>query len=269
VHQFEKIEQFCITTGDLGESKKMHQEMLHCAEDFYKALGIAYRVVNIVSGELNDAAAIKYDLEGWFPGQAQYRELVSCSNCTDFQSRAMDVRCRAHKVDEHNASKVELSHVHMLNSTLAATGRCICCILETYQTSDGVNVPEALVPFMGGTTFMPFVRESRGDQWPAEVTKVKAPKAVAIDKPAAAMEKPVMSQSVMSPLLANGELRLDALNAKLLEYPYVDGYQPSEMDKRVFTVLHTAVVDPGQHPNVTRWLAHINSFTAAQRAAWD
>merc|ERR1712187_321186 len=147
--------------GDVEESKKMHIEMLRCAEDFYKARGISYRVVNIVSGALNDAAMIKYDLEGWFPGQGQYRELVSCSNCTDFQSRAMKTRYRAHRVDNKKQSRVEKAHVHMLNATLTATGRGICCILETYQTREGVQVPEALVPYMGGITFIPFVRGPR------------------------------------------------------------------------------------------------------------
>merc|ERR1712100_121718 len=145
----------------MGESRKMHQEMLRCAQYFHEALGIAYRVVNIVSGELNDAAMIKYDLEGWFPGQGQYRELVSCSNCTDFQSRALDVRYRSHHVGHDNKSTVHLANVHMLNSTLTATGRGICCILETYQTPEGVRVPDVLVPFMAGTTFLPFVRGPR------------------------------------------------------------------------------------------------------------
>merc|ERR1712008_213168 len=116
VHQFEKIEQFCITVGCLEDSRHMHMEMLRCAEEFHQALGLAYRVVNIVSGELNDAAVMKFDLEGWFPGQGTYREMVSCSNCTDFQSRAMDIRHRTHDVreakdsDKGKASETRLSH---------------------------------------------------------------------------------------------------------------------------------------------------------------
>lgn len=193
VHQFEKVEQFCITTGELEESQKMHQEMLQTAKDFHEALGLGYRVINIVSGELNDAAVLKYDLEGWFPGQNEYRELVSCSNCTDFQSRALDVRYRYHKVEDGKSS-LHMSHVHMLNSTLTATGRGICCILETYQTPDGVRVPEALVPFMGGTTFLPFVRAARdasADGAPAKAgaKAPKAPKAAKPSKPYVA-EKP-------------------------------------------------------------------------------
>lgn len=90
VHQFEKVEQFCITTPE--KSWEMHEEMIKIAETFYRNLELPYRVVNIVSGELNDAAAKKYDLEAWFPGYEAYRELVSCSNCTDFQSRGLEVR---------------------------------------------------------------------------------------------------------------------------------------------------------------------------------
>jgi len=160
VHQFEKIEQFCITAASPAESQKMHKEMIHCAEEFHKTLGLTYRVVNVVSGELNDAATVKYDLEGWFPGQGAYRELVSCSNCTDFQSRALDIRCRACDAGKAGPQPA-LAHVHMLNSTLTATGRGLCCILETHQTPEGVRVPEVLVPFMGGTDFLPFVRAPR------------------------------------------------------------------------------------------------------------
>lgn len=155
VHQFEKVEQFCITTGDHEKSQEMHMEMLRIAQDFYEVLGISYRVVKVVSGELNDAAVMKFDLEGWFPSQGdsgEYKELVSCSNCTDFQSRALDIRSRK--------LKEKPRFVHMLNSTLVASGRCMCCILETYQTATGVKVPTALVPFMG-LDFMPFVREVR------------------------------------------------------------------------------------------------------------
>ena len=82
VHQFEKVEQFCATTNEGDASWKMMEEMLGNSEAFYQSLGLHYRVVSIVSGALNDAAAKKYDLEAWFPASATYRELVSCSNCT-------------------------------------------------------------------------------------------------------------------------------------------------------------------------------------------
>eukprot|EP00616_Rhizochromulina_sp_CCMP1243_P005914 CAMPEP_0118966216 /NCGR_PEP_ID=MMETSP1173-20130426/3705_1 /TAXON_ID=1034831 /ORGANISM="Rhizochromulina marina cf, Strain CCMP1243" /LENGTH=887 /DNA_ID=CAMNT_0006914961 /DNA_START=30 /DNA_END=2693 /DNA_ORIENTATION=+ len=153
VHQFEKVEQFVICKDDFEESQEMQKQMLMNAEEFWQSLGVPYRVVTIVSGELNDAAVKKYDLEGWFPGQGTYRELVSCSNCTDFQSRAMGIRCGSKKMGQTSAS-----FVHMLNSTLCATGRGICAVLENHQTPEGVVVPEPLRPFMGGIDFLPFVR---------------------------------------------------------------------------------------------------------------
>lgn len=92
VHQFEKVEQFIICEGDLEVSKKMQDEMIQTAEEFYQSLGFPYHVINIVSGALNNAAIKKLDLEAWFPGYNAYRELVSCSNCTDYQSRSMEIR---------------------------------------------------------------------------------------------------------------------------------------------------------------------------------
>ena len=105
-----------------------------------------------MSGELNNAATKKYDLEAWFPGYEEFRELVSCSNCTDYQSRAMNITTGAGKGKEKQ-------HVHMLNSTLCATTRTLSCLIENYQTPHGVHVPEVLVPFMGGITHIPYVRE--------------------------------------------------------------------------------------------------------------
>ena len=150
VHQFEKVEQFCITSPET--SWEMQEEMLKAAEDFYQSLGIPYRVVTIVSAELNNAAAKKYDLEGWFPGFQEYRELVSCSNCTDYQSRSLEIRFGSKK-----QGTKEKKYVHMLNSTLCATTRTISAIVENYQTADGVKVPEVLQPYMAGMTFLPFV----------------------------------------------------------------------------------------------------------------
>jgi len=173
VHQFEKIEQFVVTHDDIEESTKEQSRMIEAAEDFYKALGIPYRVVCIVSGALNDAAIKKYDLEGWFPGQNAYRELVSCSNCTDYQSRSMGTRYGIKKQGQATAS-----YCHFLNSTLCATGRGICAILENHQTEDGVTIPEALRPYMGGKTFLPFVRKSaeltKGEKGKAKSEKKKA-----------------------------------------------------------------------------------------------
>ncbi|URD74424.1 seryl-tRNA synthetase [Musa troglodytarum] len=132
VHQFEKVEQFCITSPNGSDSWEMHEEMLKNSEDFYKELNIPYQVVAIVSGALNDAAAKKYDLEGWFPASKTYREL------NDEQAK---------------------QYVHMLNSTLTATERTICCILENCQSEDGVEIPKVLQPYMGGIEFLGFKTE--------------------------------------------------------------------------------------------------------------
>jgi len=154
VHQFEKVEQFCVTVPDDDASWKMQEEMLGNSEQFYQSLGLPYRVVNIVSGALNNAAAKKYDLEAWFPSSKTWRELVSCSNCTDYQSRRLEVRCGAPK----KGPEAKKQYVHMLNSTLTATERTLCCVLENYQTAEGLRIPEALQPYMMGITFVPFVR---------------------------------------------------------------------------------------------------------------
>ncbi|XP_062084729.1 serine--tRNA ligase [Humulus lupulus] len=158
VHQFEKVEQFCLTTPNGNDSWDMHEEMIKNSEDFYKMLNLPYQVVAIVSGALNDAAAKKYDLEAWFPSSQAYRELVSCSNCTDYQSRKLEIRYGQKKSNEQTKQ-----YVHLLNSTLTATERTLCCILENYQKEDGVEVPEALQAFMGGKTFLPFKSKPAGE----------------------------------------------------------------------------------------------------------
>ncbi|KAL1452861.1 hypothetical protein WDU94_007049 [Cyamophila willieti] len=143
VHQFEKVEQFVLTSPHDDESWKMMDEMITNSEEFYKDLGIAYRVVNIVSGALNHAAAKKLDLEAWFPASGAFRELVSCSNCLDYQARRLLVRYgQTKKMNE----KIEF--VHMLNATACATTRVICAILETHQTETGIRVPACLEKYV-------------------------------------------------------------------------------------------------------------------------
>lgn len=168
VHQFEKVEQFCITSPNGNESWDMHEEMIKNSEDFYKELNLPYQVVSIVSGALNDAAAKKYDLEGWFPASKTYRELVSCSNCTDYQSRKLDIWYGQKKSDDQPRQ-----FVHLLNSTLTATERTVCCILENYQKEDGVEIPAVLQPYMGGKTFLPFVNKPPAGDAKAKKTKAK------------------------------------------------------------------------------------------------
>lgn len=147
VHQFDKIEQFVICSP--SSSKDFFEEMIRTAEEFYRSLDISYRVVSIVSGEMNDAAAIKYDLEAYFPETNRYRELVSCSNCTDYQSRSAEIRYGHAKI--HGKKE----YVHMLNATLVAAQRTLCCIVENYQDAKGVVVPEVLRPYYKGS-FIPF-----------------------------------------------------------------------------------------------------------------
>lgn len=155
VHQFEKVEQFVLTSPHDNASWEMMDEMIANAEQFYQSLGIPYQIVNIVSGALNHAAAKKLDLEAWFAGSGAFRELVSCSNCLDYQARRLLVRYGQTK--KMNAA---VDYVHMLNATMCATTRVICAILETHQTEDGVVVPEPLRKYMPERyrELLPFVK---------------------------------------------------------------------------------------------------------------
>ena len=114
---------------DPEKSWEALDEMMANSEAFYQSLGLPYRVISIVSGALNNAAAKKLDLEAWFPFQGEYKELVSCSNCTDYQSRALDIRFGA-----KTQTDAKKNYVHCLNGTLCATTRTLCCLLENFQT---------------------------------------------------------------------------------------------------------------------------------------
>jgi seryl-tRNA synthetase len=179
VHQFEKVEQFTLTHPD--ESWKEHDKMIEMAEEFYQSLGLPYHVVAIISREINNAAAKKFDLEAWFPGDkegaGQYRELVSCSNCTDYQARCMNTKC---------GYRPEDPFAHMLNSTLCATERAMCCVVENYQEETGVRVPRVLVPYMLGQEFLPFTKTLKSEE---SNTKKAAPKKDAAAKPKAEPKK--------------------------------------------------------------------------------
>uniref|UniRef100_A0A0N5ARU6 serine--tRNA ligase n=1 Tax=Syphacia muris TaxID=451379 RepID=A0A0N5ARU6_9BILA len=155
VHQFEKVEQFVICSPFDNTSWKMLDEMIGNSEEYCKTLKIPYRVVAIVSGELNNAAAKKLDLEAWFPGSGAFRELVSCSNCTDYQARRLKVR-----YGQTKKMSGEVPFVHMLNATMCATTRVICAILENYQKENGIEVPEVLRNYMPSQykDFIPFVK---------------------------------------------------------------------------------------------------------------
>ncbi|KAF2756050.1 seryl-tRNA synthetase [Pseudovirgaria hyperparasitica] len=185
VHQFEKIEQFVFCKPD--DSWDEFDRMISVSKEFYQSLKIPYQVVAIVSGALNNAAAKKYDLEAWFPFQGEYKELVSCSNCTDYQTRELEVRFGTKKQKEVSTKK---EYVHALNSTLCATERALCCVLENYQTEDGLVVPEVLRKYIPGQPeFLPYVKDL-----PAATTSAKAkgeagaPKQK-VAKPAEAVDK--------------------------------------------------------------------------------
>jgi len=141
-HQFNKIEQFIFCTPE--ESWQLHDELLGNAEEIMKRIGLPYRVVNVCTGDIGTVAAKKYDIEVWMPAQKAYREIVSCSNCTDYQSRRLDIRYR-----EKEGAPTK-GFVHTLNSTAIATGRMIVAILENFQQDDGsIVVPEVLREYMG------------------------------------------------------------------------------------------------------------------------
>lgn len=141
--------------------------MIATSEEFYKSLKLPYQVVAIVSGALNNAAAKKYDLEAWFPFQGEYKELVSCSNCTDYQTRELEIRYGVKAKTE-----TRKTYVHALNSTLCATERALCCVLENYQTEDGIVVPEVLRKYIPGQPeFLPFTKDLPKD---STSTKSKA-----------------------------------------------------------------------------------------------
>ena len=142
VHQFEKVEQFVFCKPE--ESWKEHERLLQITEKFYEILEIPFRTIILCSGDLGKVSAKTYDIEAWFPAQNSYREICSCSNCTDYQARSLRIRYRNNPNDQ-------TSLVHTLNSTLVAIQRTLVAILENYQTVKGtIIVPEALKKYMGG-----------------------------------------------------------------------------------------------------------------------
>ena len=141
VHHFDKVEQFVYSRPE--DSWREHERMLNIAEEFYKKLEIPYRVVLLCSADVGKISAKTYDIEAWIPAQKQYREIVSCSNCVDYQARRLRIRFRE-KTNE------ETKLVYTLNSTLVAIQRTLVAILENYQTPNGVLIPEILQNYMGG-----------------------------------------------------------------------------------------------------------------------
>ncbi len=141
VHQFEKIEQFVFSRPE--DSWKEHEKMISVAEEFYQKLGIPYKVMLLSSGDMGKISAKTFDIEAWMQGQNAFREIVSCSNCLDYQARRLKIRFR----DKTNE---QTQYVHTLNSTLVATSRTLVAIMENFQTKDGhITVPEVLQKYVG------------------------------------------------------------------------------------------------------------------------
>lgn len=142
-HQFDKVEMVSITTPETSEAE--HERMTACAEGILEKLGLSFRRMLLCAGDMGFSAARTYDLEVWLPGQSRYREISSCSTCTDFQARRMNARYR-------NADG-KPAFVHTLNGSGLAVGRTLVAVLENYQQEDGsIAVPEVLQPYLRGLT---------------------------------------------------------------------------------------------------------------------
>lgn len=145
VHQFNKLEMYAFSLPE--QSQEMHEKILAIEEEIWQALGVPYQVINIAAGDLGAPAAKKYDIQYWSPVDEKYRELTSCSNCTDFQARNLNIRAR------RKDGSVEV--LHTLNGTAVSMGRSLIVILENYQNEDGtLTVPEVLQPYMGGRSVL-------------------------------------------------------------------------------------------------------------------
>lgn len=141
VHQFNKLEMYAFCLPE--DSRDIHEQILNFEEQIWQALGVPYHVINIAAGDLGSPAAKKYDIEYWSPVDGKYRELTSCSNCTDFQARNLNIRVR------RKDGSVEV--LHTLNGTAVSLARSLIAIIENYQNDDGtLTVPEVLRPYMGG-----------------------------------------------------------------------------------------------------------------------
>ncbi|OLD32298.1 MAG: serine--tRNA ligase [Thaumarchaeota archaeon 13_1_40CM_2_39_13_2] len=144
VHQFDKVEQFVFSRPE--ESWNEHERLLSIVEEFYQKIELPYRIMLLSSGDLGKVSAKTYDLDAWMAGQNSYREIVSCSNCLDFQARRLKIRFRE-RTDE------QTQYLHTLNSTLVATTRTMVAIMENFQTKDGhIAVPKVLQKYIGAST---------------------------------------------------------------------------------------------------------------------
>ncbi|WP_437203829.1 serine--tRNA ligase [Planctomicrobium sp. SH664] len=152
VHQFTKVEMFGYTAPDVQASDALQQTIVRIEEEIFQGLGIPYRVLDTATGDLGGPAYRKFDLEAWMPGRGEageYGEITSASNCTDFQSRRLGIRCKS-------PDKKGTQFVHTLNGTAVAVTRAMIALLENYQQADGsVVVPEVLRPWVGVDRILP------------------------------------------------------------------------------------------------------------------
>lgn len=145
VHQFNKLEMYAFCLPE--QSKEIHEKILAVEEEIWQSIGIPYHIINIAAGDLGAPAAKKYDIEYWSPVDGTYRELTSCSNCTDFQARGLNIRVR-----RENGN---VESVHTLNGTAVSLARSLVCIIEHYQNEDGtLRVPKVLQPYLGGRSVL-------------------------------------------------------------------------------------------------------------------
>lgn len=145
VHQFNKLEMYAFTLPE--QSEGVHAKLLAIEEEIWQALGIPYHIITIAAGDLGAPASMKFDLEYWSPVDLTYRELTSCSNCTDFQARNLNIRVRR--------SDGSVDTAHTLNGTAVSLARSLVAVIEHYQNADGtLRVPEVLQPYMGGKTVL-------------------------------------------------------------------------------------------------------------------
>jgi seryl-tRNA synthetase len=152
LHQFPKVELVSITTPE--QSQAEHERMTGCAEEVLKRLGLAFRTIVLCGGDMGPASRKTYDIEVWLPGQSAYREISSCSNCGDYQSRRMGGRYRPQGDAKKKGGGTRF--LHTLNGSALAVGRTLVAVLENYQNEDGsVTIPEALRPYMGGLAAIP------------------------------------------------------------------------------------------------------------------
>eukprot|EP00210_Caulerpa_lentillifera_P002936 g2803.t1 len=147
VHQFSKVEMFVICKPD--QSEELLEELTAIEEELYTSLGLHFKILDMPTGDLGAPAYRKQDIEAWMPGLERYGEISSASNCTDYQSRRLNIRYRS--MSAKTGKRASTEFVHTLNATACAVPRLLVCILENYQNSDNtISIPEILHPFMGG-----------------------------------------------------------------------------------------------------------------------